>query len=94
MINQAEQRFVFIDTETGGTDPHKHSLLSVGVVVWDKMDGIIAQKEFFVKNARYYVTKEAQKMAKDINDFSSKLPIEWIKISDLEKLKQMEDKQS
>lgn len=39
-------------------------------------------------------TKKAQKMAKDINDFSSKLPIEWIKISDLEKLKQMEDKQS
>lgn len=39
-------------------------------------------------------TKKAQNMAKDINDFSSKLPIEWIKISDLEKLKQMEDKQS
>ena len=39
-------------------------------------------------------TEKAQNMAKDINDFSSKLPIEWIKISDLEKLKQMEDKQS
>lgn len=69
MINQAEQRFVFIDTETGGTDPHKHSLLSIGVVVWDKIDGIIAQKEFFVKNTRYYVTKEAQK----INKFDRKV---------------------
>lgn len=64
MINQAENRFVFIDTETGGTDPRKHSLLSIGVVVWDKVDGIIAQKEFYVKNQRYYVTQEAKKINK------------------------------
>lgn len=64
MINYVDDRLVFIDTETGGTDPHKHSLLSIGVVVWDKMDGIIAQKEFFVKNTRYYVTKEAQRINK------------------------------
>ena len=60
MINKAENRFVFIDTETGGTDPKKHSLLSIGVVVWDKDIGIISQKEFFVKSKQYVVTREAQ----------------------------------
>ncbi len=60
MINKAENRFVFIDTETGGTDPQKHSLLSIGVVVWDKDIGIISQKEFFVKSEQYIVTREAQ----------------------------------
>lgn len=69
MINYVDDRLVFIDTETGGTDPHKHSLLSIGVVVWDRTQGIIAQKEFFVKNTRYYVTKEAQK----INKFDRKM---------------------
>lgn len=64
MINYVDDRLAFIDTETGGTDPHKHSLLSIGVVVWDKTDGIIAQKEFFVKSTKYYVTKEAQKINK------------------------------
>lgn len=53
-------------------------------------DGYESAKESYSED----YTKKAQKMAKDINDFSSKLPIEWIKISDLEKLKQMEDKQS
>ena len=53
-------------------------------------DGYESAKKSYSKD----YTKEAQKMAKDINDFSSKLPIEWIKISDLEKLKRMEDKQS
>ena len=53
-------------------------------------DGYESAKESYSED----YTKKAQKMAKDINDFSSKLPIEWIKISDLEKLKQMEDEQS
>ena len=53
-------------------------------------DGYESAKKSYSKD----YTKEAQKMAKDINDFSSKLPIEWIKISDLKKLKRMEDKQS
>lgn len=60
MINKAENRFVFIDTETGGIDPQKHSLLSIGVVVWDKDIGIISQKEFFVKSKQYIVTRKAQ----------------------------------
>ena len=64
MINYVDDRLVFIDTETGGTDPLKHSLLSIGVVVWDKTNGIIAQKEFFVKSTKYYVTKEAQRINK------------------------------
>ena len=69
MIHYVDNRLVFIDTETGGTDPHKHSLLSIGIVVWDKTLGIIAEKEYFVKNTRYYVTKEAQK----INKFDRKM---------------------
>lgn len=64
MINYVDDRLVFIDTETGGTDPFKHSLLSIGVVVWDKTNGIIAQKEFFVKSTKYHVTKEAQRINK------------------------------
>jgi DNA polymerase-3 subunit epsilon len=28
-------KLLFIDTETGGLDPEKHSLLSIGLVVWE-----------------------------------------------------------
>lgn len=60
MINRADSRFVFVDTETGGTNPQKHSLLSIGIVVWDKEQSIISQKEFFVKSKKYVITREAQ----------------------------------
>ncbi|PXV93383.1 DNA polymerase-3 subunit epsilon [Lachnotalea glycerini] len=65
MINKAENRFVFVDTETGGVIPEKHSLLSIGLVIWDKKDGIIDKKEFFVKHSYYIVTEKA----KEINKF-------------------------
>lgn len=62
MIEKASNRFVFVDTETGGTSPDKHSLLSIGVCIWDLNCGIVDKKEFFVKNENYIVTKHAQKM--------------------------------
>lgn len=65
MKNIAENLFVFIDTETGGTIPTKHSLLSVGVVIWDRYEGVISKREFIIKHKRYYVTEKA----KEINKF-------------------------
>ena len=61
MINKAFNRYVFIDTETGGTIPQKHSLLQIGLVIWDYNDGIIAKKKFFIKHKRKFVNKEAKK---------------------------------
>lgn len=28
-------KLLFVDTETGGTDEKKHSLLSVGLIYWE-----------------------------------------------------------
>ena len=64
MKNFSERRFAFVDTETGGIIPGKHSLLSIGVVIWDLEDGIIDKREFYIKNKRYIVTKEAQRINK------------------------------
>lgn len=64
MKNYSDKRYVFIDTETGGIIPGKHSLLSIGIVIWEKDYGIIDKKEFYVKNNTYVITKEAQKINK------------------------------
>lgn len=56
--------YVFIDTETGGTNPSKHSLLSVGVVIWNKNKGIISKKEFILKHDKYCVTAKARQINK------------------------------
>lgn len=64
MKNYSKDRFAFIDTETGGINPNKHTLLSIGVVIWDCSQGILAEKEFYIKSKRYVVTKEAQKINK------------------------------
>ncbi len=61
-------RLLFIDTETGGLDPEKHSLLSVGFVVWDSILGECYSAEYRLKNENYYITKTAQKINK-ITDF-------------------------
>ena len=52
------KRVLFIDTETGGLDPQKHSLLSIGFVVWDDGD-LIDEREFFVRSDDYLVTPRA-----------------------------------
>ena len=69
MDDNRNNRLLFIDTETGGTDPKKHSLLSIGLAVWDVNDGIIESKELFVKNDEYVITNTAQK----INKFDKEL---------------------
>lgn len=55
-------RLLFIDTETGGIDPNKHSLLSIGVVVWDAADGECYSDEFLLRSEHYSVTETAKKM--------------------------------
>lgn len=72
MKNFSSERFAFIDTETGGVIPGKHTLLSIGIVIWDFSEGIIAQKEFYIKSKRYIVTKEAKKINKFDRDNHNK----------------------
>jgi len=64
MEKTANKRLVFIDTETGGVIPEKHSLLSIGLVIWDADQGIIGKQEYFIKSARYVVTQEAKRINK------------------------------
>jgi len=51
-------RLLFIDTETGGLDPDKHSLLSLAMVVWEDME-IIDSQEILINDGILSVTKEA-----------------------------------
>jgi DNA polymerase III subunit epsilon len=51
-------RLLFIDTETGGLDPDKHSLLSIAMVIWEDME-IVDSKEILINDGILSVTKEA-----------------------------------
>jgi DNA polymerase-3 subunit epsilon len=51
-------RLLFIDTETGGLDPDKHSLLSFAMVIWEDMK-IIDSKEVLINDGILSVNKEA-----------------------------------
>jgi len=51
-------RILFIDTETGGIEPQIHSLLSIGLVVWEQ-SRIIAEKEIFINDGILNVTSSA-----------------------------------
>jgi DNA polymerase III subunit epsilon len=53
-----EDRLLFIDTETGGLDPNKHSLLSLGMVVWED-NKIVDSQELLINDGQLSVTKEA-----------------------------------
>ena len=53
-----QDRLLFIDTETGGLNPNKHSLLSLGMVVWENMQ-IIDSQELFINDGILSVTEEA-----------------------------------
>ena len=66
MRNKTGELFLFIDTETGGIDPNKHSLLSIACVIWSRNTGIVDKAEFFIKSKKYMVTKKA----KEINGFN------------------------
>ena len=52
------KKVLFIDTETGGRDPGKHSLLSVALVIWEDMK-IIDSLEILINDGILSVTKEA-----------------------------------
>lgn len=53
-----EDRLLFIDTETGGLNPDKHSLLSLALVVWEDME-IIDSQELLLNDGILSVTEEA-----------------------------------
>jgi DNA polymerase-3 subunit epsilon len=51
-------RLLFIDTETGGLDPGKHSLLSLAMVVWEDSE-ILDSMEVLINDGVLSVTREA-----------------------------------
>ena len=51
-------KILFIDVETGGIDPDQHSLLSVGLVIWESFK-IKNKQEFLIKHKNYHYTEEA-----------------------------------
>lgn len=51
-------KILFIDTETGGLDPGKHSILSLGLVLWREGE-IGASTEIFINDGHLIATKEA-----------------------------------
>ena len=51
-------RLLFIDTETGGINPDEHSLLSIGIVVWEQ-ENILFEDEFYIKDTVYKTTPQA-----------------------------------
>ena len=55
---QMEDKLLFIDTETGGLNPNKHSLLSLAMVVWENMK-IIDSQELLINDGKLSVTEEA-----------------------------------
>ena len=65
-------RLMFVDTETGGLDPQKHSLLSLGIVIWDSAIGELYSTEYYINSDNYNVTKTAAR----INHFNEKDQLE------------------
>jgi len=53
-----EDRLLIIDTETGGLNPNKHSLLSLAIVVWEDKE-IIDSQEILINDGKLSVTEEA-----------------------------------
>jgi DNA polymerase-3 subunit epsilon len=53
-----EDRLLFVDTETGGLNPEKYSLLSLGMVVWENME-IVDSRELLINDGKLSVTEEA-----------------------------------
>lgn len=53
-------KLLFTDTETGGLNPEKHSLLSVAFIVWDGKE--LQKDNFYIKQKNYNCTDEALKI--------------------------------
>jgi DNA polymerase-3 subunit epsilon len=64
---------VILDTETGGLDPEKVSILSVGVVVVDENLVELGQKEIFVKEDDIVAEEQALKV--------NKIDLNWLKVT-------------
>jgi len=58
-----DKKLLFLDTETGGTDPNKHSLLSMALVVWQDYK-IVDSVEILIDDGFLNVTEEAMKINK------------------------------
>src|SRR5260221_5314788 len=65
-------KILFVDTETGGLDPSKNSLLSVAFAVWQEFD-IRATKEILINDGVLSVTSKAMEITGiDLNEHKSK----------------------
>ncbi len=65
-------KILFIDTETGGTDPASHSLLSLALVVWKELE-VRASIEIFVNDGVLNVTEKALEInGIDLNEHKKK----------------------
>ena len=53
-----QDKLLFIDTETGGLNPRKHSLLSLAMVIWEDME-IVDSQELLINDGMLSVTREA-----------------------------------
>lgn len=51
-------KLLFIDTETGGLDESRHSLLTIGLVVWEDSK-IIDEKEILISKEKYSCVQQA-----------------------------------
>lgn len=61
------QKILIVDTETGGTNPNKHSLLTIGMIAASVEDGEIKIKEKIglrVKHNKYVADKKALEVNK------------------------------
>ena len=78
-------KLLFIDTETGGLDEFKHSLLTIGLVAWE--DGkIVDTKEIFISKEKYSCVQAAL----DVN----KINLDELRekgISEISAIKEIED---
>ena len=63
-------KLLVIDTETGGLDPNKNSILSIGGVVLDEGAKPIDEFEFYIKETNIF----AEQRALDIN----KIDLKWL----------------
>ncbi|MEP7318648.1 MAG: 3'-5' exonuclease [Panacibacter sp.] len=54
-------KILFIDTETGGLDPSKNSLLSLALVVWQEFE-IVGSKEILINDGLLNSTPQALKI--------------------------------
>lgn len=55
------ERILFLDTETGGLDPERHDLLTIGLVVWEDFK-IVDELELKISRASYRAEESALKV--------------------------------